>query len=35
MSDPVSAVTNTFLILIVDDDRLQRSVLEANLKITY
>ena len=32
MSDQVSAVQNTFPILIVDDDRLQRSVLEANLK---
>ena len=32
MSDQVLAVPNTFPILIVDDDRLQRSVLEANLK---
>lgn len=32
MSDPVFAAQNTFPILIVDDDRLQRSVLEANLK---
>lgn len=32
MSDPVQAVPETFPILIVDDDRLQRCVLEANLK---
>lgn len=33
MTDPASDAPNTFPILIVDDDRLQRSVLEANLKI--
>lgn len=32
MSDQVPAVPNTFPILIVDDDRLQRCVLEASLK---
>ncbi len=32
MSDPVFAEPHKFPILIVDDDRLQRSVLEANLK---
>jgi len=32
MSDPILDAQNTFPILIVDDDRLQRSVLEANLK---
>ena len=32
MSDSVLAAVNTFPILIVDDNRLQRSVLEANLK---
>jgi hypothetical protein len=31
MSDSVLAVPNTFPILIVDDNRLQRSVLEAKL----
>ena len=33
MIDSVLSAQNTFPILIVDDDRLQRSVLEANLKI--
>lgn len=32
MTDPVLAAPHTFPILIVDDNRLQRSVLEANLK---